>query len=63
MEGGIDEKLIFLLGTEWTAVTTSGVVNSAEEGATVRDFLESETGGTERLGALPRLILYKRRTR
>ena len=56
-----NEKLIFLLENEWT-VTTSGGVSSAEEGATVRDKLVSETGGTERLGVLPRFILYKKNT-
>ena len=51
-----DEKLIFLLENEGT-VTTSGGVFSAEEGATVRDNLVSETEETGRLGVLPRFIL------
>ena len=45
LEGGADEKLIFLLVTERT-VTTSGGMLSAEEGATVLEKLVSETEGT-----------------
>ena len=45
LEGGADEKTIFLLENERT-VTTSGGVLSAEEGATVLDKLVSETEET-----------------
>ena len=53
--GWVVEKLI-LLETEEIA-TTSGEMFSAEEGATVRDNLVSETEETGCFGVVPRFIL------